>query len=133
MKQAHEYRHDEHHVHLILSHLIWCPRRRKPVLVGLVAARCRELLEGTCAEHGWEMLALAIQPDHIHLFVRVTPSDSASEVIKECKGITSFYLRREFPHLMKLPSMWTRSAFSSTAANVSQETIRRYIAAQTGR
>jgi hypothetical protein len=65
--------------------------------------------------------------------VRVTPSDSASAVIKVCKGVTSFYLRREFPHLMKLPFMWTRSAFSSTADNVSQEMIRTYIAAQTGR
>jgi putative transposase len=133
MEQAHEYRHDEHRVHLLIYHLIWCPRRRKPVLVGPVAARCRELIAGKCAEKGWEILALAIQPDHIHLFVRVTPSNSAAEVVKECKGTTSFYLRREFPHLLKLPSMWTRSSFSSTAGNVSQDTIRKYIAAHTGR
>jgi putative transposase len=133
MKQAHEYQRDEHRVHLIIYHLIWCPRRRKPVLVGPIGERCRELIEGKCAEKGWEILALAIHPDHIHLFVRVTPSDSASEVIKECKGVTSFYLRREFPHLLKLPSMWTRSAFSSTSGNVSHQTIQRYIAAQTGR
>jgi REP-associated tyrosine transposase len=138
MKQAHEYRRDGRRVHLIIYHLIWCPRRRKPVLVGPVAARCRELIEGKCAEHkcaehGWEILALAIQPDHIHLFVRVTPSESASEVVKESKGVTSFYLRREFPHLLKLPSMWTRSYFASTAGNVSQQTIQRYIVAQTGR
>jgi putative transposase len=91
------------------------------------------LIEGKCAEHGWEMLALATAPDHLHLFVRVTPSESAAEVVKDCKGVTSFSLRREFPHLMKLPSMWTRSYFASTAGNVSQETIRKYIAAQTGR
>ena len=133
MKQAHEYRRDEHRVHLIISHLIWCPRRRKPVLGGPVAARCRELIEGKCAEKGWEILALAIQPDHIHLVVRVTPSDSAAEVVKECKGVTSFSLRREFPHLLRLPSMWTRSYFSSTAGNGSQQTIQRSIAAQTGR
>lgn len=131
--QTHEYRRDEHRVHLIIYHLIWCPRRRKAVLVGTVAARCRELLENKCSEKGWEILALAIQPDHIHLFVHVWPSDSASEVVKECKGITSFHLRREFPHLLKLPSMWTRSFFASTAGNVSQQTIQRYIDAQTGR
>ncbi len=133
MKQAHEYQRDEHRVHLIIYHLIWCPRRRKPVLVGPVAARCRELIVEKCGQHHWEILALAIQPDHIHLFVRVTPSDSAADVVKECKGVTSFHLRREFAHLLKLPSMWTRSYFSSTAGNVSQETIQRYIAAQTGR
>jgi putative transposase len=133
MKQAHEYRRDEQRVHLIIYHLIWCPRRRKPVLTGAVATRCRELIEGMCAEKGWDVLALAIQPDHIHLFVRVWPSDSAAEVVKVCKGITSFHLRQEFPHLLKLPSTWTRSYFASTAGNVSQETIQRYITAQTGR
>jgi putative transposase len=98
-----------------------------------VAARCRELLEGKCAERGWTILALAIQPDHLHLFVRVWPSASAAEVVKECKGITSFSLRKEYPQLSKLPSMWTRSYFASTAGNVSKETIQRYINAQTGR
>jgi putative transposase len=83
-------------------------------------ARCRELIEGKCAERGWIILALAIQPDHIHLFVRVWPSDSAAEAVKECKGVTSFALRKEFPQLRKLPSMWTRSYFASTAGNVSQ-------------
>jgi len=53
--------------------------------------------------------------------------------VKECKGITSFHLRKEFPHLLKLPSTWTRSYCASTAGNVSQETIQRYIDAQTGR
>jgi putative transposase len=63
----------------------------------------------------------------------VWPSASAAEVVKECTGITSFALRNEFPHLRKLPSMWTRSYFAATADNVSQETIQRYIDAQTGR
>ncbi len=136
MNQTHEYRRDEHRVHLIISHLIWRPRRRKPVLVGPVAERRRALITEKCSERGWEILALATQPNHIHLFVRVWPSDSAAEVVKECKSITSFHLRKEFPQfpqLLKLPSTWTRSYFASTAGNVSQETIQRYLDAQTGR
>lgn len=127
-----DYQRDEHRVHLIIYHLIWCPRRRKPVLVNAVGARCRELIEQKCAEHGWEIRTLAIQPDHLHLFVRVWPGDSAAQVVKECKGITAYTLRREFSHLKKLPSMWTRSYFAATAGNVSQEAIQRYIAAQKG-
>ncbi|HEY9845056.1 MAG TPA: transposase, partial [Candidatus Caenarcaniphilales bacterium] len=53
-------------------------------------------------------------------------------VVKECKGITSYSLRREFPELLKLPSMWTRSYFASTAGNVSGQIIQRYIEAQKG-
>lgn len=127
-----EYQRDEHRVHLIVYHLIWCPKRRKPVLVGNVAADCKRLIEEKCAANGWQVLELAIQPDHVHLFVRCWPTNSAAEVVKECKGVTSFYLRKEHPHLLRLPSMWTRSYFASTAGNVSGETIRHYIEAQRG-
>jgi len=129
---AHDYRRDEHRVHLVIYHLIWCPRRRRPVLVGDVASRCLELIEAKCAEKGWDVLTLAVQPDHIHLFMRAWPTDSGADVVKECKGVTSYALRREFPALLTLPSMWTRSYFCSTAGNVSQATIQAYIDAQKG-
>ena len=127
-----DYRRDEHRVHLIVYHLIWCPKRRKPCLVGDVARDCRTLIEAKCAEHGWTIEELAIQPDHVHLFVRVWPMNSASDVLKEVKGVTSHELRAKYAHLRKLPSLWTRSFFASTAGNVSSETIRHYIDAQKG-
>ena len=127
-----EYQRDEHRVHLIVYHLIWCPKRRKPVLTGDVAKDCRQWIEDKCREKGWHILELAIQPDHIHLLVRVWPGDSAASVIKECKGLTSFQLRKKHKHLHKLPSLWTRSYFASTAGNVSAQTIQRYIEAQKG-
>src|SRR5919106_4599696 len=122
--------HPEHRVHLIVYHLVWCPKRRKPVLVGKIAEDCKVLIEAKCHGKGWQVLELAIQTDHIHLFVRVWPTVSAAEVIKQCKGITSHELRKRYPQLRKLPSLWTRSYFDSTAGNVSSDTIQRYIAAQ---
>lgn len=127
-----EYQRDEHRVHLIVYHLIWCPKRRNPVLVGEVGAECRKLIEAKCEDRGWNVLKLAIQPDHVHLFVRVWPVDSAASVVKECKGLTSFRLRKQFPQLLRLPSLWSRSYFASTAGNVSADTIERYIEAQRG-
>lgn len=125
-----DYQRDEHRIHLIVYHLIFCPKRRKPVLVAAVAEDCRKLIGRKCEERGWEILELAIQPDHVHLFVRTFPTDSAAEVVKECKGLTSFELRKKYKHLLKLPSLWTRSYFASTAGNVSGATIQRYIEAQ---
>jgi len=126
-----EYQRDEHRVHLIVYHLIWTPRRRKPVLVDAVRNECELQIREKCAEQGWEILELAIQPDHVHLFVRAFPTTAASEIVQQCKG-ASAVLRQKFPHLKKLPSMWTGSYFASTAGNVSQETIAKYIAAQKG-
>ena len=127
-----EYQRDEHRVHLIVYHLVWTPKRRKPVLTGAIAQDCRGLIAAKCAEQGWHILELAINPDHVHLFVRVGPSTAAVEVVRQCKGVTSHELRRKYPVLKKLPSLWTRSYFAATAGNVSSEVIQRYIAAQKG-
>src|SRR5438445_13624409 len=85
-----EYQRDEHHVHLIVYHLIWCPRRRKPVLVEKIAERCQQVIVQKCQEKVWQILTLASQPDHIHPFVTGFASTSASEVVNECKAMTSF-------------------------------------------
>jgi putative transposase len=127
-----EYQRDEHRIHLIVYHLVWIPKRRKAVLVGPVATDCRKLIERKCTEQGWHVLELAINPDHVHLFVQVWPATSAAEVVKECKGLTAHELRRKYPSLCKLPSLWTRAYFAATAGNVSAATIARYIAAQKG-
>lgn len=127
-----EYQRDEHRVHLIVYHLVWTPKRRKRVLVGAVAKDCGDLIRQKCDERGWQIVELAIQPDHIHLFVQVFPVTSAAEVVKECKGVTSHVLRQRYPSLLKLPSLWTRSYFAASAGNVSAKTIEAYIAAQKG-
>ncbi len=129
-----EYQRDEHRLHLILYHLVWTPKRRKPILVGDIARDCRNLIAEKCEERGWRIQELAIQPDHIHLFVQAFPEDSPAEIVKECKGITSFHLRKKYAAILKkLPSLWTRSYFVATAGNVSAKTIQKYIEAQTGR
>lgn len=125
-----DYIRDEHRVHLIVYHLIWCPKRRKKVLVEDIAKEADQLIKDKCQEKGWTILELAIQPDHVHLFVRAYPTTSASQIIKECKGITARKLRQNYPELLKLPSLWTGSYFASTAGNVSAETIQKYIEAQ---
>ena len=127
-----DYRRDEHRIHLIVYHLIWCPKRRRKVLVGDIAKDLKSLCETKCSEHGWEILNLAIAPDHVHLFVRVFPTTAAAFVVNQCKGNSSRILREKYPELRKLPSLWTGSYFASTAGNVSQETIQKYIEAQKG-
>jgi len=127
-----DYQRDEHRVHLIVYHLIWCPKRRKAILVGTVAQECERLIRAKCDQLGWTPLEVAVQPDHVHLFVQVFPTNAASKVIKEVKGFTAHELRTKYPSLKRLPSLWTRSYFASTEGSVSQEIIQRYIEAQKG-
>ena len=59
-------------------HVVWCPKYRRRVLDGRVAVRLRELIEAKAAEKGWEIIALEVMPDHVHLFVKHEPKASAS-------------------------------------------------------
>jgi len=125
-----QYRHDRHSVSLMNFHFVWIPRRRRKVLVGGVATRLEEVIKEVSSELSLNILAMEIMPDHVHLFVSCPPSIAAGQIMFRIKGRSSRVLRKEFPHLLKMPSMWTRSYFVSTAGNVSTETIKRYIAEQ---
>jgi putative transposase len=124
------YKHEEHTIHLVVYHIIWCPKRRRKVLVGPVHDRLKQIIGEVAAEHAWEIVRLAIQPDHDHLFIRANPYTLPSDIPRLIKGRSSHDLREEFPHLRKLPSLWTRSYLLSTAGNVSQQIIQQYIERQ---
>lgn len=49
------------------------------------------------------------------------------DIMQQIKGYTSKILREEFYQLQKMPSLWTRSYFVSTAGNVCSETIKQYV------
>lgn len=92
--------------------------------------RLQAIIQDVAREKKVKILALEIQPDHLHLFVSCYPQLTIHKLVKAFKGRSSYYLRREFPQLLRMPSMWTNSYFVSTAGNVSNETIRKYIEAQ---
>lgn len=125
-----EYKHSKHHIYLINYHLIWCPKRRRPILIGEVKNRLLQIIKDKARQMGIDIIAFEIMPDHIHIFVSARPITPVHKIVKEFKGVSSNILRKEFPHLLKLPSLWTHSYFVSTAGNISNETIKKYIEAQ---
>ncbi len=125
-----DYQHERHNIHLVVYHIIWCPKRRRKILIGEIRERLEQLIREVALEHGWAILELAIQPDHVHLFLRSDPYTSPSDIARYMKGRSSRVLREEFPELLKLPSLWTHSFFVSTALHVSAETIQHYIERQ---
>jgi putative transposase len=108
-------------------HIVWCPEYRRPVLSGPVQVGCEELIRAKCPEHGWQVIALEVMPDYVHLFVKAHPKHSPSYIANQLKGFASHALREEFPHLRsRLPTLWSRSYFAATVGAVSAATVRRY-------
>lgn len=121
------YRSTNKTVYSAKYHLIWCPKYRRRVLVGQVEARLVEIIGEVCAEHGAEVIELETMPDHVHLLVEVPPVVPMSRFIGTLKGRSARVLRQEFPHLRRLPSLWTPSWFMSTVGGAPLEVVRRYV------
>lgn len=114
-------------IHLINYHFVWCPKYRRKLLKGKMKTRLKQLIKEKIKELECEILRMKIMPDHIHLFVSAHPRVSPNKIVGDIKGHSSRILRQEFPKLLKMPTLWTRSYFVSTAGNVSSKTIERYI------
>lgn len=128
-----EYRHSPHAVSLVNYHVVFAPKYRRGILVNEIRARLIEVLQSVARDNKWEIIALEVMPDHVHLFISADTRTRPEIVVKRFKGRSSHVLREEFPELLKMPTLWTRSYFLSTAGNVSSETIQRYIENQWGK
>jgi putative transposase len=127
-----EYRHEGNAVCLLNYHFVWMTKRRKKVLVGDVAHRLEEIICEVCAENRWKIIAMEIMPDHVYLFLNVKVTDCPADIMRKIRSGASHYLRKEFPELLKIPTLWTPTYFVSTATSIVTETVRNYIANQKG-
>ncbi len=125
-----EYRHENNAVSLLNYHFVFIPKRRKKVLVGAIAERLQQIICELVIENRWKIIAMEIMPDHVHLFLNVKPTDDPSSIMRKIKGRASHHLRKEFPELLKIPTLWTPSYFVSTAGNICTETVKKYIEQQ---
>lgn len=125
------YRTTKTTVSLLNYHFIFCPRyRRKIFLIDNVEDRFKELIREKCKEMKIEIIAMECDKDHTHLFLNCLPTQSPSDIMQSLKGYTSKILREEFVQLSKMPSLWTRNYYVSTAGTVSSETIKKYVESQ---
>ena len=97
-------------------------------MLGKIAKRLETLIYEIANKYGFEILALEIMPDHVHLFVSVHPKSVPATRVKLFKGIRARKLFKDFSELKKKlwgGHLWTPSYYVGTAGKVSAETIRR--------
>ena len=129
-----KYRKTKTTISLINYHSIFCPRYRRKIFdIPKVEDRFKDLVNSICEEMEIEIIAIECDKDHTHMFLNCLPTQSPADIMQKIKGVTSRVLRDEFFQLKKMPSLWTRSYFVSTAGNVCSETIKRYVESQKAR
>lgn len=74
-------------------HIIWCPKYRKPVLVGDVEKMLKNILPFKANELGAEIIEMETDKDHVHLLISCDPQFGIHRVVKGLKGFSARVLR----------------------------------------
>ncbi len=108
-------------------HVIWCPKYRKKILIGIF----KDIIEVSLFEKAKEINIIIekyeIIPDHIHLFIKCTPNHKISDIIKYLKGYSAFKVREKYQEYRKYPHFWSRGYYCESVGHISEATVKKYI------
>ena len=86
-----------------------------------------------CQVHGWEVFELAVQPDHVHLYLGAQPKHSPSEMMKLIKGGTSNKIKEMFPELEEVywgAGFWADGYLVKSVGEVNDKVVSEYVKKQ---
>ena len=87
-------------------HLVWVTKYRKPVLVGVIGHRVRDLIREICGGLDVHILKGHVSKDHVHLLVSIPPQVTISRLVQRLKGKTAYKMLQESAPLRK--QFWGR-------------------------
>ena len=97
------------------------------------AERREKIIKETCKEQDIEVIDLAMNVDHVHLFIKYPPKYSVSWIAKRIKGRSSKLLRDRFQQLKEwCPGhLWAPSCYHGSVGH-GWEVVEKYISGQKG-
>ena len=121
------------YVYSLQYHLVWCTKYRKQVLKDGLDDECKEMLSRLAEEYKFQIVAMEVMPDHIHLLVDCKPQFFISDMIKIMKGNLARQLFLSHPELKKElwgGHLWNPSYCAVTVSDRSREQVLSYIEGQ---
>lgn len=120
-----------HAVYDLKYHFVWTPKYRKQILKGDVAGFVEATIRRIADEYEWQIDELAVQVDHVHVFVQVEPRYAPAQVMQILKSITAREVFEQFPQVgnqLWAGEFWGAGYFvRSVGDEVTAEVIRNYI------
>jgi putative transposase len=121
----------------ITYHIVLVPKYRHKIFYSSrVKKDCELVLRVVCKEQGYNIHAMEVVEDHVHLFLEFHPSTSLSKAIQYLKGSSSYRLFRLHPELKQQywgGNLWSNGKFFRSVGNVTADTIKHYIKESQGR
>ena len=123
-----------HTRHELKYHFVWCPKYRRLALKGNRGRYLARVIYEVAERYDFEVIELAVMPDHVHMFVTAPPDVAPSSIIQRVKSITAREMFKRFPGLKRIlwgGALWARGYFvMSSSEGTTDEMIQRYIKEQ---
>ena len=111
-------------------HIVWVPKYRYRVLEGEFGREVYHCIQSYSDRLGCRVEELNVQPDHIHLLIRVPPKQSISDLMGALKGRSAIRVFKQYPYLKKRPywgnHFWAKGYCVDTVG-LDIDMIRKYV------
>lgn len=121
------------YVYSLQYHIVWCTKYRKQVLKGEIEDYCKKILYAIAEEYGFQIRAMEMMPDHVHVLLDCKPQFYIPDMIKIMKGNTARKLFLSFPELKQQlwgGHLWNPSYCVVTVSDRSYDQVKRYVEGQ---
>ena len=119
------------YVYAIEYHIVWCVKYRRPILIGDIDKRLKELLYQIAKDNNFEIEECNTDKDHVHLLISCSPQNYIPDMMKALKGVSARLLMKEYGDKLKKKlcggHLWNPSYFVATVSENTEENIRKYI------
>ena len=121
-----------HAVYDTSYHLVWCPKYRKKIFQQPeIQERAEQLIREISDGHGFEVVEMQVDVEHVHILLSFPPKRSIGEVVRIIKSKTARELFREFPSLKRRlwsGELWEDGYFARTVGDrMTRDVIEKYI------
>ena len=116
-------------------HIGLVTKYRKQPLKGSIANDVKQKILDIANTHGYEIIAIETDKDHIHFLLSYNTADRVCDIVKIVKQETTYYLWHKYSSVLskqywKEKSFWSDGYFACSIGEVSSATIQKYIESQ---
>lgn len=125
-----ELRTKRHVVHTLHLHLVFVTKYSEEVFTQKIYERMKKHFERVCNDFGCKLIECNGEKDYVYLLVEPLPQTTPSRLVNSLKGVSSRFLRQEFPELEKYywkGGLWSPSYFIASCGGAPLDIVKEYI------
>ena len=124
-------KHGRGYVYDLYYHIVWCVKYRHKILLNDVKDDLIDIIKNICINNNYELVAINIDLDHVHLVIGLSPQDSIPVVMKTLKGVSARLLnskhKNELSKVLYGGHIWSPSYYIATTSDNVMDNIEEYI------